>query len=160
MGLSPMWLDRLPTKRDVVRQYIYTRETLPGYPEAMLMTANAVKYIWDEAGVPSVDLKEIDMAMKQLFSEVCAKATDHELENQSPAVAINVYTIFLECNSKRKTNSLLLQVLESPNMYKLFDVSLKDEVQQNGFYHDQKNERKLRHEKRLGQMSMRGDDVY
>ena len=156
-----MWLDRLPTKRDVVRQYIYTRETLPGNPEAMLMTANAVKYIWDEAAAPCVDLKEIDTTMKQLFNEVCSKATDHNQENQSPVAAINVYAVFLECNSKRKTDSLLSRVLESASMYQLFDVSLKEEVQQNNsFYHDQKNERKLRNEKRLGQMSMRGDDVY
>ena len=159
MELTPLWLDRLPTKRDVVRQYIYTRETLPGNPDAMLMTANAVKYIWDEAGVPCLELEGIHTAIKHLFSEVCSKSTDHKQENQSSAAAVNVYAIFLKSNSDRKTDSLS-RVLESPDMYMLFDISLKDEVQQNGFYHDQKKERKLRNEKRRGQMSMRGDDVY
>ena len=164
-----MWLDRLPRKTDVVCQFIFAKETQMAVADTLTMTANAVKYIWDEADVPCVSVDEILTAIYDLFEEVHFQATGQTKVSKHllPGRIYNLATSLpLSCGDNGKLGSncksfnSLQDILESERMLALFDVSVAEMVGRHSFYHDQKTHRKLKNKKRLGQISMRGSDVY
>ena len=160
-----MWLDRLPRKTDVISQFIFAKETQMAAADTIRMTANAVKYIWDDADVPCIGVEMIETAIYDLFAEIHFQATGQSevkkqfLPGKLFSLATKQPSSVYNRNFVSNYNTLA-NVLISKNLLALFDISLADEVEQNSFYHDQITHRKLRNEKRLGQISMRGTDVY
>ena len=158
-----MWLDQLPLNKDVLSQYIFTkREFLTKHmvetyarDQIINMTANTVEFIWKEAEVPSISLDIIEKAVVNLLRD-----TYKQLNDAEPSQSHDIYDLYIQYNKTIKGKNPLQFLLESEEMNLLFDISQLEEAESNHFYRDQKTVRKLKNEKRLGQKSLQGDDVY
>jgi len=158
-----MWLDRLPLNKDVLSQYIFTkRDFLTKHmvetftrDQIIKMTAKTVEFIWKEAEVPSISLDIIEKAVVNLLRDAYKQLNDAE-----PSQNHDIYDLYIQYNKTTKGKNLLQSLLKSEEMNLLFDISPLEEAESNHFYRDQKTVRKLKNEKRLGQKSLEGDDVY